>query len=181
MVNKPRQRGTAAETAVVRWLRHNGFPGAERIALHGRADQGDVRLTVGCVAEVKSVRAAGTGQPGAALLADWLAQAAAERDNAHADLCPLIVKRAGTGDPARWWAYCTQAEFITLLDLPAERAPQPAAWVCMTLASLAALLRAAGYGEEWPSKAPESHAEPRTGSAGTRVGVEQPAEPGGAA
>ena len=147
MVNKPKRIGTQAETAVVKWLRLNGFPMADRQPLRGNRDAGDIAVCPGVVAEAKSVRSAGAGQPGASLLADWMAQAEAERVNAGADLCPLIVKRAGSGDPACWWAYTTQAGFLALLGLPPDRSPQPLAWVCMTLASLAALLRAAGYGD----------------------------------
>ena len=44
MVNKPKARGTAFETAVVGYLRDNGFPFARRLSLSGSADQGDVSL-----------------------------------------------------------------------------------------------------------------------------------------
>ena len=47
MVNRSKQRGTAAETAVLRHVRTHGFPWAERLALSGNADQGDISLLPG--------------------------------------------------------------------------------------------------------------------------------------
>ena len=44
MVNKSKIRGTAFETAVVNFLRANGFPFARRLALAGSADLGDLSL-----------------------------------------------------------------------------------------------------------------------------------------
>ena len=50
--------GTRAETQVVRFLAANGWPSAERRALHGSLDQGDVTGTPGLVWEVKGGEAA---------------------------------------------------------------------------------------------------------------------------
>lgn len=67
-----------------------------------------------------------------------------ERDNARAAYCPLIVKRAGTTDPGRWWAYVTIADFLMLTDgRPTQYSPAP---VCLTVESFAILLRYAGFG-----------------------------------
>jgi hypothetical protein len=52
-VSKQRDKGTKAETAWVNYLRTFGFDGAERAALRGRADTGDVTGTPGLVTEVK--------------------------------------------------------------------------------------------------------------------------------
>ena len=59
-------KGTAAETAVLRYVRDNGFPWAHRLALTGNADQGDISLLPGnlVIVEVKSHATAATGQPG---------------------------------------------------------------------------------------------------------------------
>lgn len=43
MTNRPKAIGTAAETAVVRYLAAHGFPAAERRALHGATDHGGAR------------------------------------------------------------------------------------------------------------------------------------------
>lgn len=149
MTNRPKQRGTAAETAVLRHVRDNGFPWAHRLALTGNADQGDISLLPGnlVILEVKAHASAATGQPGDAQLAEWMRQTRTERINAGADYGVLVVKRKGTTDPGRWWAYVTAGQFAMLLradlDLPNPHAP-----LCLSLASLLPVLRAAGYGAE---------------------------------
>ena len=148
MTNPPRQRGTAAETAVTRWLRDHGFPHADRQPLRGGRDQGDIDITAGLIAEVKNHRGSpGVGQPAPATLAEWLRQAETERINARADHCLLIVKRTGTADPGRWWVYLTLADLLDLAGMP-DRHPAsgPERWICTTLESAAALMAAAGYG-----------------------------------
>jgi hypothetical protein len=52
-VNRPRAIGTYAETAVVRTARTNGFEYADRYALHGALDVGDIGLCPGVIIEVK--------------------------------------------------------------------------------------------------------------------------------
>lgn len=155
MANPSKQKGTKAESDLVKWLRGNGFPHAERLALTGSKDSGDIRLTplgwtAGLVTiEVKAHATTGRGIPADGLLLDWLAQAETERANAGAAHCPLILRRTGpgAGDPARWWAWIPAWSLRDLLRAPIDL-PDPAAPVCMSVASLAALLRAAGYGAE---------------------------------
>jgi len=53
VVNRPRDIGTAAETAVVRVLREY-FPEADRSPLRGHHDQGDIRGTGDFIWEVKA-------------------------------------------------------------------------------------------------------------------------------
>ena len=140
-------KGTAAETAVLRHVRDNGFPWAHRLALTGNADQGDISLLPGNLAilEVKSHATGATGQPGAAQLADWMRQTATERDNAGADHAALVVKRKGTTDVGRWWAYVTAGAFASLLGADLNL-PDPHAPLCMSVSSLLPVLRRAGYG-----------------------------------
>lgn len=147
-MSKQRAKGTKAESAVVRWLRANGFPGADRQPLRGNRDCGDIALAPGIVLEVKAHATGATGQPPAMQLAQWLAQCDVERDNAGAEYCPLIVKRAGTTDPAKWWAYLRLIDSLTLLGAPVTHVPAETAQapICMSLASLSAVLRAQGYG-----------------------------------
>jgi hypothetical protein len=54
MTNRSKNIGTAAETAVVKAARAYGFPGAERRALHGSTDLGDILLCPGVIVEVKA-------------------------------------------------------------------------------------------------------------------------------
>lgn len=98
-MNPSKAKGTHAETAVVKWLRANGFPNAERLALHGRKDIGDIRPTPGFICEVKNYATVTDG-----LIRQWLMDTYREMDNAHADVALLIIKRPrkATGD---WWAW----------------------------------------------------------------------------
>lgn len=144
-MNRSKAKGTAAETAVVRWARVNGFPGADRQPLRGNRDAGDIALAPGIILEVKSVATAASGQPGAKLLETWLAQTDVETANAGAAHGLLVVKRSGTADPRKWWCYIRLGEWLRLTGahLPL---PDPSQPVCVSLASAAAVLRSAGYG-----------------------------------
>lgn len=146
-MNKPKAKGTAAETAVVKYMRDNGFPGADRQPLRGNRDAGDIALCPGIVLEIKSHATAATGQPGPTLLDTWIIQAEAERINAGAAHCPLIVKRKGAGDAnvGAWFSYLPAGHLATLIGAHPDfhAAPFP---VCMSVAALTMLLRGAGYG-----------------------------------
>lgn len=135
-MNKPKQRGTAAETAVLRYVRENGFPHAYRQTLAGSKDLGDIRLDDTTIIEVKSVATAATGQPGAALLAKWMGEMAAERKNAGAFRGVLVVKRKGTTNPADWWSYVEANEFITLIEPWLSFRPEPTFPVCVRFGDL---------------------------------------------
>lgn len=151
MSNPSKNKGTAAETAVVRWARDHGYPHADRQPLRGNRDAGDIALTPGVIVEVKNRRLP-TGIPTAVDLTEWMRQTESEREVARADVGILVVKRNGTTDPGRWFAYVTAwtiAEIITgtsgavhVHDDRALGAP-----VCLTLADLTVLLRGAGWGQ----------------------------------
>ena len=95
MSNPSKTKGTAAETAVVRYLQGQGWPWAERRALHGNADRGDIAGLPGVVIEVKNCAKL---EPGA-----WLREAQREQANAGADVGLVWAKRRGTTDPADWF------------------------------------------------------------------------------
>lgn len=99
MSNPSKAKGTAAETAVVRYLQANGFPHARRQPLAGSRDIGDVWVCPWTIAEVK-VR---TGPYSDADVDKWLDECEVERVNAKADECWLIVKRPGKASPEHWW------------------------------------------------------------------------------
>ena len=147
-MNRPKQIGTAAESAVVKALRRHGFPHAERRALSGRADVGDVILCPGVIGEVKGGAAAKQASDG--LLQVWWEETLREQVNARADVALLIVARRGIG-PAnadRWWAVMPVYEVARLAG----------AWwrlgdfridglIRLHLRDACILLRAYGYGE----------------------------------
>lgn len=123
MVNRPKNKGTAAETAVVRYARANGFPLAERLALAGAKDQGDIRLTRHIHLEVKGGKAAETASD--TQIAAWMEQAAIEAGNADVPYCFLVTKRAGKGpkNAGDWWVHANISDLILLnyWDFPALR------------------------------------------------------------
>ena len=103
-------KGTAAETAVVRYLQANGFPYADRSPLRGNKDRGDVTgLGPGVVLEVKNCKRIE--------LAGWLDELDAEMRNAGAYIGACIHKRRGTTDPGKWFA---TLPFSVLVDLLRE-------------------------------------------------------------
>lgn len=124
-----KQAGTSAESAVVKYLHDHGHPEARRLVLAGSADQGDVWVTHGVIAEVKHRRTttsnAGVGQPGKAELAKWMAEAETERINARADIAVLIVKRSGTTNVGDWWAYLPLWAVGDLLDVDRSEPMEP--------------------------------------------------------
>jgi hypothetical protein len=90
-VSASKRRGTAWESAIVDYLRANGAPHAERRALNGAKDRGDIAGIPGCVIEAKSAARVE--------LAAWLDEAHAERDNDGADLGVVWFKRRGKTSP----------------------------------------------------------------------------------
>lgn len=88
MVNPSKIKGTKAETAFVSWLREY-FPYAERRALKGGKDCGDVTGVPGLVFEVKD---AVTWN-----LPAWLKETEAERVNANAEYGLLVMKPPSVG------------------------------------------------------------------------------------
>lgn len=146
MVNRPKRIGTAAETAVVRYLQPHGFPHAERRSLRGALDAGDITGTPSVCWEVKGGDAARTASD--LDITRWMAELATEVINAEAAVGVLVVQRAGVGpaNAGRWWSIMPAFQ---LADLAAE--PCPAVRhifpVRMLLADAVTLLRHAGYGE----------------------------------
>lgn len=160
--NPSKDTGTEAETAVLRWLLANGFPGARRNPLHGNRDQGDIWAASGLVIEVKAGHTAEKSEP--ADVTEWMRQTQVERENADADFAILVTKRAGRGTArvGDWWAWITAGELVMLAiaaeDIaqaaagtihagPRTSAPQWAVPIRMRLADLAPIIRLAGYGD----------------------------------
>ena len=139
MSRRPKDIGTWTETSVVLWLHDHGFPHAERRALYGSADRGDILVTAGIIFEVKGGKAAETASDDQ--IAAWLVEAEKERVNAGADLCPLILKRKGKGrvQAGSWWFIVPSGGWMRL--------PPPGIALRMTLDEGLRWLRASGYGE----------------------------------
>ena len=100
-MSKAKAKGTAAETALVLWLRDNGYELAERRALTGKADRGDIAGIPNVVIEVKS---------GAKLeIPAWLKETEIERINDGALAGYLVIKPKGVGaaNIGQWWVVQT--------------------------------------------------------------------------
>lgn len=146
-MNRSKSVGTQAETAVVRYLRTHGWPYAERRALAGAHDLGDITGTPGVCWEVKSGKTA--EKAGDGLIRDWLDETETERRHAGADIGILVTKRAGYGPEraASWWAHL---DLMSLYAIAGARTPlsptiigQP---LRLHLSTLLPILWAAGYG-----------------------------------
>lgn len=145
-MNRSKQIGTAGESAVVGYLRPNGFPGAERRALAGVHDLGDITGTGPLCWEVKAGGAAANASDGQ--VSKWLDETEVERQNAQADYGLLVMKRAGIG-PARageWWAVLPAWQFLSLQGI--RHSPVPAdVPIRLHLQDAVTILRLAGYGD----------------------------------
>lgn len=149
MVNKPKNIGTSTETAVVRVARPLGFPLAERVALAGENDLGDVRLAPWVHLEVKGGKAA--EQASDAQIETWMLETERELANARALAGALVTKRKGVGAGRAhlWWAYVRASWLAQWRTYPSSflLPHQPDLTIRMTLDSLLVQLRAAGYGD----------------------------------
>lgn len=103
-----KRKGTAWETAIVTHLQAHGATHAERRALAGANDKGDVTGIPGVVIEAKSAARLELGV--------WLAEAHAERANAGAALGVVWAKRRGKAQPADGYVVMDGATFTHLLQ-----------------------------------------------------------------
>jgi hypothetical protein len=146
-MTRPKDIGTAAETAVARYLAANGFPHAERRALRGNLDCGDITGTPGICWEIKGGKAAATASDGQ--VAAWLDETEAERINARADVGILVMRRAGIGpaNAGRWWAVMPFGTLMFLAPIGTRRVVGVGHPVRLHLADACIRLRDAGYGD----------------------------------
>jgi hypothetical protein len=120
--------GKDTEQRVARWLRDNGFPHAERRVKTGYttsqrivSDAGDIDGTPGIVWQIKSLRTRDRRTPGAdpntgmeREVPGWLLETEAQRQAANAHAGILVVRRWGTTDVGRWWAFFPAGAFVHL-------------------------------------------------------------------
>ena len=115
-----KRRGTTWETKIVAYLRDNGAPHAERRALGGANDRGDIAGIPGVCIEAKNAARAE--------LAQWLDEAEAERRNDGADIGVVWHHRRGKGSPGDGYVTMTGATLVRLLwaaGYMARPEPQP--------------------------------------------------------
>lgn len=114
MSNPQKAKGTAFETAFVRWLRDNGWPRAERRALHGTADLGDIiNGPEAWTLELKAQQA---------LRPSFVDEAEREAANAGTPLFAAVMKRRGKSDPGEALIVMPARIWLEWLKHAADRA-----------------------------------------------------------
>lgn len=114
MSNPSKEKGTAAEGWVVRYFQSRGWPHAERRALTGGKDKGDLAGIYGVagavVVEVKNRRTVA--------VPEWLREALTEQKHANAAVAAVIAKPRGVGETrvGDWHVHMTVAQFCDLLE-----------------------------------------------------------------
>jgi hypothetical protein len=90
MANPSKARGTAWETAVVRYLHEHGFPNARRKVLTGKLDEGDIDLgSCEVTIEAKNTQKI--------TLSEFVDEARIEARNSGGGYGVAVVKRRGKG------------------------------------------------------------------------------------
>lgn len=107
-MSKSRRTGTAWESAVVTYLRERGWQYAERRALAGSNDRGDIAGVVGVVIEAKSAKRVE--------LAAFLDEAHVEAANDRADMGVVWLKRRGRTSPGAGYVVMDGQTFTRLLS-----------------------------------------------------------------
>jgi hypothetical protein len=106
-MSRNKDKGSAAERAIVDYLRRIGFIHAERRLAGASKDRGDIAGIPGVVIEVKN--------QARMELAEWLEEAHLERHNDNAQIGAVWHKRRGRGSPADWYVTIDGTTFAYLL------------------------------------------------------------------
>ena len=151
MVNPSKKKGTAAESAVVKFAQANGFPDARRLTLSGSYDQGDVELVHRTLmVEVKS----GAQATGASIgqIVKWIHETERERINGEWSDAFLVTQRRGFGLTtagmwdAHFWPGAIAGVSIELPDRPND--PYSPPFLTVRLRDALHQLRRIGYGDQ---------------------------------
>jgi hypothetical protein len=106
-MNKAKRKGTAGENGVVAALVDEGWIHAERRALAGTSDRGDIAGIPGVMIEAKNC--------GTVTIPKWLREVEVEKANAGAEVGVVWHKIRGKGDARDWAVTMSGAEFMALL------------------------------------------------------------------
>jgi Holliday junction resolvase len=106
-LSKSKDKGTAAETAIVTFLNEQGIT-AVRNPPQGAKDKGDINLlTLPVAVEVKN--------HATMKLAEWVDEAVTEKGNASKSIGVVWHKRLRKGSPGDWYVTMTGQDFIQVL------------------------------------------------------------------
>lgn len=117
MVNKSKAKGTGWETAIVRYLLAEGLAGAERRALYGTDDRGDIAGLIDWVISAKNCKAT--------TLAKWVDDVQLQQANAGASNSAVWHHRRGRASPADAFVTITGSQFTRLLRAAGYLPPAP--------------------------------------------------------
>lgn len=136
VTNRSKEKGTAAETVVVKYLREKwGLSLVERRALSGTKDRGDIAGIPGVVIEVKD--AIKHNMP------EWKGQTLDEIANDNAEIGALVIKVKYKA-PADWDAW-VPFWMIHCHDDVVHPGDHYSFWVKMTLGEFVRYLQGEGY------------------------------------
>jgi Holliday junction resolvase len=107
MANPSKRKGTQFETDVVRYLVEHGQPYAERRALTGSADKGDVSGIPGVMIEAKNEKTVTLGA--------YLDEVKVETANAGASIGVAVVKRRSRG-PGDAYVLMSLQQFAAMIS-----------------------------------------------------------------
>ncbi len=107
MVNKSKIKGTLWESAIVAALKSAGYIYAERRALAGGFDKGDITGIPGVVIEAKNVATITIGP--------FIQEAETEKINAHADIGVAWVKLRGKASAMDGAILMSPSQFLDIL------------------------------------------------------------------
>ena len=107
MTNIPRRKGTTWESAIVDYLRGRGAIHAERRALNGASDRGDIAGVPSVVMEAKNAASVKLGV--------WVSEMRAEVANDGAAVGAVWIKRRGKSSPGDGYVVITGDDWVTLL------------------------------------------------------------------
>lgn len=145
--------GTPTESGIARYLQTHGFVHAERRALNGALDKGDILVCPGVIVEAKSGKSAENASDGQILA--WLEETERERVNANAAIALLVTKRRGVSNQRAgdFWCHLDGGVFADLVYEIEDQEPftlHLGVPVRTQLSHVVTLLREAGYGEPLP-------------------------------
>lgn len=106
-MSRSKAKGTRFESAIVAYLTEHGFPHAERRALSGTQDRGDIAGIPSWVLEAKNCSATSLGV--------WMDEALTEQANDGADYSAVWHHRRGKASPADGFVTMTGSQFVRLI------------------------------------------------------------------
>lgn len=115
MANRARAKGTLAEVAIASYLQREGWPFAERRALSGAADRGDIAGVAGVNQGVMKRAVIEAKNCATLSLPAWLREAEVERRNDNAATAAVWFKQRGVTDPAMWPVAMYGRTYVELL------------------------------------------------------------------